>query len=1816
MRNEALGRNLIVRCSFAILTFIGFTSTTAMVWQKASHRHRLPIQVSESRIQSEPDPPAGNIPARAMIDRDIGMATSHVLAQLRQPREITGEEVALLANAGLTFQDQTYSKAGTFRLLLTEPSDKESIVTAISAAREILEDLDFVEPDYVIEAAEFPAGSAPLLRAGGLWSLHNPLQGLVDIDAPEAWDIRHDAPQVIIAVIDSGIDTTHPDLIPNLWQNPLDSMNGIDDDGNGLIDDFHGADLTDAATALTDTFGHGTHVAGIIGADAGVNGNTGDTVGLAWRCQLMGLKVLDAAGTGTVSRAVEAIDYAIAHGATLANLSWTTTGESEALRQALMRARNAGIICVTPAGNDADALDANPVFPAAFELDNIVTTSSIGKNGELSGTSNFSRRFATLAAPGESVRSTLPRSNAGNRSGTSVAAAHVTGVLALIQAQFPAEHWLQHLHRLSSGTVTDPELVDSNLLSGRLNAYRSLSALPENALPPFDHFATAYDAGVTRRFSVSFNNTFATAEPNEPTRGTAGGRSLWYRWTVPQDAGGEAVTAHVEAIADNESFDGGIWIYQGNTLSDLTLAASASAGQEATFSPAPGATYYLAVDSAASRSGLALLTVQQQLLNDHLADAVPLSGNRWDVVATSLEASADPGEPPHAGSTAAASLWWKWTAPEDGYFRISTAGSNYDTTLAIYDGPPVARQVFSSAKPHVVFTIDVSSTSRQAFRGGVVVGDVNGDGFSDTVLDAEIAGALALTSILAIEAPDASASIVHFYFKAQQVDFDPTAEGMQGAISIANGRVAIDTSLKQLRSIADGSNVKAALKESLAILNSQRPADFTGEVILLSDGRANIGGSYVEDADVLSNSGYLLRAFGPGLTSDLSTLRKANATSTIFHSPEELVALGWNVVAASDNSIAGVTSEAIFIAQAGKEYFISVDGYGDQRGDVVLTGGYGTSIQLRSQSDDQILRRFDNLHLSVDVKSDAKLYYQWYQDGNPLPGRTGFFYSKSSADLPDAGVYHVTMANGIQSLTSEPFTVSIESGPPEITFVQPRYTVAAGSRVDLTVGIKDYRFTPTYRWLFNGEEIPGAPNFNQLTILTVGPENVGTYQLEATTQFGTVLSDPMEVRISEPRLRWEKLQPTYPVDDLTGAGRMGNRYFLGGSRGRIFYTDNDELWHEAEVPAAPDSVRYWQISTFERIGTRSYAFLWFSSLPEPEEQGGLWSDDDGLTWNWDLSIPYISTIIPLDGRFIGVQPDYSGIHHLFETTDGASWSPISIPAEMREGTVPVKGDGLLLSLRGENVFTSTDGLTWDSHPFSLGIGVTSGMMFFDNGQFHIIPEQPARRYSSTNGIDWSETGTIAARLSLITGNFSYAGKHILFTQNGNHVSSDLLNWTDSLDNYAGGVAGEDGFLLWGRLPPVTGTDLGNVDSPRQLNSFAPIQELNGTLYANGSPSLYTSSDGEHWQYTETYDFNTPIAYGDGIYVRAANASQLPLEYSRDGVTWSFSTFAGETAARAESIAFGSGVFVAVFENGGILRSVNGIDWSVASEFSDQSSDLPYVGYHGGAFWTWSQRQTEPLTVRASADGQLWREIQLPGSGRMTEMASTQGRYVISGTDGKLWASSDGEVWEYIDLAGQIGNQNLRIAAGGGYFVAVCERYVISSQEGRNWNIDPRRFLEDVIFFNGSFYLVGQQGLVYRSLGLAAVTTVSFDQWNTLQFDAAQLANATISGRAADPDKDGRTNFLEFGIGSDPLVPDPNPVLEIIQDGSGTRALTYATAANHEVNVVLQESVDMMLWDTADITIQSSEPIGGQVFYRVTPNTSAESVRYYRLMVSE
>jgi len=338
------------------------------------------------------------------------------------------------------------------------------------AVREFENDpeVEYAEPNYRVEAFSVP-GDPSFTQ---LW-------GMEKINAPAAWDTTTGSAEVVVAVIDSGIDVNHSDLKGNLWVNTLElnGRPGVDDDGNGIIDDIHGYNAITGGSDLTDDVGHGTHVAGTIGA---VGNNGIGVAGVNWNVRIMACKFLSATGGGTDADAIDCLHYVAQmkrQGVNIVatNNSWGGGGYSRALYGAI--AAQQDILFIVAGGNDGTNSDVTPTYPASYDLPNVVAVAATTSTDSLATYSQYGRRTVHVGAPGSAIYSTSPGNSYAIHSGTSMATPHVTGLAALIKAARPTADWKGIKNLLLTGGNPLPSLAGKTVTGRQIDAFGSLTCL-------------------------------------------------------------------------------------------------------------------------------------------------------------------------------------------------------------------------------------------------------------------------------------------------------------------------------------------------------------------------------------------------------------------------------------------------------------------------------------------------------------------------------------------------------------------------------------------------------------------------------------------------------------------------------------------------------------------------------------------------------------------------------------------------------------------------------------------------------------------------------------------------------------------------------------------------------------------------------------------------------------------------------------------------------------------------------------------------------------------------------------------------------------------------------------------------------------------------------------------------------------------------------------------------------------------------------------------------------------------------------------------
>ncbi len=448
----------------------------------------------------------------ALLALTAGLCIS---AQAKQFPAVPGEYIVKLKST-----TQPMSKGSLEQMLGGQVSRVNAVSGLIKVKRSMVEMRDssiqtlsqnplveYAEPNYIYRVVGGMANLPNDTEMGKLWGLINSGQTTtgdggtivgkagVDINVRDAWKIETGAPEVLVAVIDTGVKWDHPDLINNIYTNAREAngVANVDDDGNGCVDDIHGCDFPGNDGNPMDVYGHGTHVTGTIAASGN---NANGIVGVAFNVKILPVRFLGDDGGGTLEDAVKSIDYATAMKVHIMNNSWGGGGFSQALLESIQRAQAAGILFLAAAGNSSNDNDASPEYPATYQVDNVVSVAAIDAAGMIADFSNYGKNSVHIAAPGVNVLS-YTMNGLQSWSGTSMACPHVAGVAALLLSHDRNLSYAQIKSRLLSSARPLSNLRN-RVATGLVNAHYALTnqVAPEDPDDPYN-WAKSVETGST-----------------------------------------------------------------------------------------------------------------------------------------------------------------------------------------------------------------------------------------------------------------------------------------------------------------------------------------------------------------------------------------------------------------------------------------------------------------------------------------------------------------------------------------------------------------------------------------------------------------------------------------------------------------------------------------------------------------------------------------------------------------------------------------------------------------------------------------------------------------------------------------------------------------------------------------------------------------------------------------------------------------------------------------------------------------------------------------------------------------------------------------------------------------------------------------------------------------------------------------------------------------------------------------------------------------------------------------------------------------------
>ncbi len=729
-----------------------------------------------------------------------------------------------------------------FRVDLFDGVDANAVLDAYNNDPHV----EYVEPNYEIQLNVTPNDT----YFDHLWGLNNDGQQSgtpdADIDAVEAWD-NVNSGEVIVAILDTGIDYTHPDLQDNIWRNTGEiAGNGIDDDNNGFVDDYYGYhfNIFGNDSDPFDGHSHGTHVAGTVAA---TGNNSFGVTGVAYQvASVMAVKVLSDSGSGYTSDIAAGIRYAVDNGATVINASLGGGGYSQTLYNAINYARQNNVLFVAAAGNNGSNNDSRPTYPASYNLDNIISVAATDRNDQLASFSNYGQSV-DLGAPGVSILSTVPGGYS-FYSGTSMAAPHVAGAAAVLRSQIPGASYADIKNLLLENVDVVSGLNNLVATDGRLNLNHALAAAqpPADTTAPFvTNFvavnAPNYVTSATIQFSEAVQS-FTIADLSLTGPGDISGlissltpNSSGTEWTVtfssPLDAGGQYTLVVGPAITDlagntmTQSFVGQFEVVQNYGITIVESSGSTSVAEGGATD-----TYTIVLDSTPTADVTITITAGGQLTANPAT--VVFTADNWDSPQTITVRAVDDNniEGTHGGTIVHSA-----TSSDAGYNAISIE----NVTVNISDNdqaPPPAPEPEPSSD-----LIYFSLASRKTFGSLRVENEdiVAFDGTNYSILfDGSDLG-LHNLRIDAFDVIDESNILISFDTASGNVDdsdvllFQATSLGENTAGTFYWYLDGSDVGLTQNREDIDG----------VTLLDD-------GSLLVSTSGRARIGRARFEDEDV------------------------------------------------------------------------------------------------------------------------------------------------------------------------------------------------------------------------------------------------------------------------------------------------------------------------------------------------------------------------------------------------------------------------------------------------------------------------------------------------------------------------------------------------------------------------------------------------------------------------------------------------------------------------------------------------------------------------------------------------------------------------------------------------------------------------------------------------------------------------------------------------------------------------------------------------------------------------------------------------------
>jgi subtilisin family serine protease len=1217
--------------------------------------------------------------------------------------------------------------------------------------------LQTVETDPIVRALDILEPNDPRFVSGELWGMNN-------IKGPEGWAIQNTADDVIIGVLDTGVNYNHPDLQANMWVNPNPGTYP------GITGDVHGINAIKMTGSPMDDHGHGTHVAGTIAAVG--NNNTG-VVGVAWRAQIMGLRFLSAQG-GTIGDAITSLDYALEMGAHLTNNSWGGGPFNQTLFELIQEARDADQLFIAAAGNSSNNNDVSPIYPATYPVDNVIAVSAINSVENLASFSTFGPSTVLLGAPGVNVMSTIHESPWYQAfSGTSMAAPHVTGAAALLLQHHNFETYDVIKARLTESARQIPGLQGRVITEGTLDLPGALNVEEDGNMRVrvtvrgdgnnpivFEGDEALLTVSLTDLLPVTDATISATASPAGPD-----GASITF--VADSNAPGNYTATYTLPIFPESVSERIMEI-------DFTITAP----EKNTFT-----------DTVA-------VEIQSRPANRFLATALELdSVNPGSVTINNTFAEKESGERNRiAFLRFHRSLWYTWTPDSVASVEINTlgsltsAGNPMDTVLAVYTSPVpnptmadlvevvvngdissnnfLSRVTFDVLEPGTTYFIQVGDT----FRPGDLQLNVI-PVFGPPIVTQEPPASVTVFEglPLRINAFLAGADSFQWHKDGQPLSEGGRYAGTQTPSLLIDPAIPSDAGSYTLA----GTNQNGTATTSPATVTVQTP---TG---LSSWNRLEPGPTGNDLASVVRGSGATVAVGGQGtlLVRDdaagewerVSTGTRARLNDVIYDPDAGYVAVGdqGTILRSSDGSSwttadSGTGLALRAVASSGNRY-IAVGG--DHLQGMILESPDGVTWTDRTPAGLE--------HILYGVIWDGGRFVavggHWRTDtGIALSSVDGVFWSNHA--LNDQPSLHAIARNGntlvavggdwidpVILRNTGNFTWSAISFPGEETL----YSVAFGNSL----------------WLATGERgaLLSSADGTDWTLLSSGTD----FALRGAVWDGgnfILVGDGGVILDSADGVNWA---PQFggtrtSLEDVIG----GPGGFLAvGEGGHVRFSADGQSWQDREPSSAG-----------RLLGAAANASLFVQV-----GQGGeiLSSTNGGQSWTERMRVPHRSfEAVAFGNLFVAVGE--GGI--IYTSSNGTAWQERSSPTQSRLRAVAYNGSSWRAVGQDGTILQSTNGTTWSlvsGGPATTLRGVTH------NGLFWIAVGDGGRIYASTDGLAWTNvpsptTRTLNAVASSGGTVFAVGNRGTLLT------SADGLVWESRDSRVSANLLGatmEEGLLI-------------------------------------------------------------------------------------------------------------------------------------------------------------------------------------------------------------------------------------------------------------------------------------------------------------------------------------------------------------------------------------------------------------------------------------